>query len=87
VAVTRRELFVRATALLLSRPGKGLCATCLAEAFGVRSKLLHETFVKIEQQPGFSRSFGRCAICDHDRIVFRAGPPPPARPAGSSRSD
>lgn len=76
----------RVIALLVSRPGDGLCGSCLARMLGVPHKSAHEAALKLEARPGFNRGYGQCSVCDKYRIVTvrRSEPPsngqPPAEP-------
>lgn len=66
------SLLGRALAMLRSRPGKGICAKCLADALGSSPKNVQSTLQKIEQHPGLTRGFGQCAMCGKDRLVLKA---------------
>ena len=59
----------RVVDVLEKRPGDSLCVGCIAKSLGATHKSAHEATLKLEAQPGFTRGYGRCAICGKTRIV------------------
>ena len=54
---------------LASRPGQSMCVGCIAKMLDASHKSAHEATLKLEARPGFSRAYGRCALCGKTRIV------------------
>ena len=66
------SLLDRATALLRSRPGQGICVSCLAEALARSSARIRSVAERLDALEGVTRSFGTCAICEKERLLLRA---------------
>ena len=59
----------RVVEALVSRPGQSMCVGCIAKTLETSHKSAHEATLKLEARPGFSRAYGRCALCGKTRIV------------------
>ena len=66
------RLIDRATSLLRSESGRGICASCLAELLTISPASVRATIVRLEAHGDFTRGFATCAVCEKNRLVLRA---------------
>ena len=67
---------------LEKRPDHSLCVGCIARLLDTPHKSAHEATLKLEARPGFTRGYGRCAVCGKTRIVTQRRTGVTAPPTG-----
>lgn len=65
-------LLERVANLLLGSRGKAYCEDCLASVLNCDDRdQTRRAMISLSDLSSFRRAFGRCAECDHDRLVIR----------------
>ena len=52
------------------KSGEAICIACLSRMLNLWHKAVHQMSLKIEDQPGYSRTYGTCVACRQVRIVL-----------------
>lgn len=61
----------RVVSHLLARPGRGICAMCLARELGLPRNTAYDIARKLEGRPDFRREHGTCDACQSERVILR----------------